>query len=71
LKVPTHASAGTFCFVYFHNKERIKIPIGTFGGIPKSKRIPFPAEAFLAKIRVVHPISELKVGATYTCLAGM
>lgn len=71
MDVPTHASAGSFCFVYFHNKERVKVPIGTFGGIPTAKKIPYPAESFVVKVKIVHPISELKVNATYTCLAGM
>lgn len=47
------------------------MPIGTFGGVPEVKKIPFPVESFVAKIKVVHPISELKVNQTYPCLVGM
>lgn len=70
-EVPTHASAGSFCYIQFHNKERIRVPIGSVGGEPVSKRIPQEAESAIVKVKPCHPTLKARARYIYTCVAGL
>lgn len=71
LNVPSHASAGSLCFIYFHNKERIKVPLGTIGGVPLFKKIPLEADSVMVRLKVIHPVAKMMLCVDYTALCGM